>query len=296
MGFSCKLDDDIDVLDHSTDCIRIGDVAVDESEPWIVVDGLKVAKVPCIRQLVECDDAVLGMLAQHESNELATNERGTSGDQQASDVLDAPVETDAWVIPRDAPFVRSSGIVWRGDVVVEDDVLHVQRLIPMGDARWDGHHARSMLAEDECLHLARCRRSLAKVDEDDTRVSLDDVPIVPLRGVPVEGLDQLRGIAAAGVRQTSRYLGERLIGDEWPPFVGEVASLELLDELAALVSPLLEGLHHHPIDATQPLGEGHARHRPKTRSMDAGIGGQATHSPAAAIAPWTQEAPERAAG
>ena len=79
--------------------------------------------------------------------------------------------------------------------------------------------------------------------------------------MPVKGLDQLGRIAATGIGEAAGHLGERLIGKEGAPVVVQVPSLELLDEVAALIGVLGERLDHDSVDAAGALGSRHTVHR-----------------------------------
>src|ERR1700686_3543296 len=174
--------------------------------------------------------------------------------RRTSDVLDRPVETDAWIVPGDPALVGISAAVRLGDVVVEDHVAVRNALVPVCNQRWDGHHPRRVLTEHHRLDPSGGRRIVAQVDKHDPRVALDDVPVVPLALVPVEGFDQLGRVAAAGVGEAPRHLGELLVREERPSVVIEIAPFQLLDEVATLVGPLLERLEHDAVDPAEPLG------------------------------------------
>ena len=125
----------------------------------------------------------------------------------------------------------------------------------MRDQRRDRDHAWRVLAEHEGLDVARRRRVAAQVDEHDARVAGDDVPVVPLPLVPVKRLDQLRRIAAARVAEAAGHLREGLVGHEGAALVVDVTALELLDEVSALVGPLLERLDHDAVDRPEAFRE-----------------------------------------
>src|SRR4029077_10394190 len=131
----------------------------------------------------------------------------------------------------------------------------------MCDQGRDGNHSRRVLTEDDRLDPSRGRRIVAKIDEHHARVALDDVPVIPLLLVPVEGFDQLRRVAAAGIGEASRHLGELVVREKGTALVVEVAALQLLDEVAALVRPLLERLDHDAVDPADPLGKWARGHR-----------------------------------
>src|SRR5665213_986839 len=146
--------------------------------------------------------------------------------RRTSDVLDGPVEADARIVPRDTTLVRIRWVVRLGDVIVEDHVAERHALIPVRHQRRNRDHPWRVLADHHRLDAARSRGVMAKVDQHDARVTLDDVPVVPLSLVPVERLDQLRRVAAARVGKTAGYLRERLVRNERPALVVEVASLQ----------------------------------------------------------------------
>src|ERR1700694_3880533 len=81
--------------------------------------------------------------------------------RRISGVLDAPVETDPGIVVGDPAFVGTGGIVRLGDVVAEDHVAQVERLVSVSHVRGDGHHATGVLTEDETLDPSTGRRLLA---------------------------------------------------------------------------------------------------------------------------------------
>src|SRR5450631_2173701 len=182
----------------------------------------------------------------------------------ASDVLDAPVEADARIIPRDPALVRVGGVVGLGHVVHEMHVVQAETLVPVSDKRRNGHNTRAVLAEDQGLDRAGGGGGGMKVYQHHAGVADDDVPVVPLLLVPVECLDQLRWVAAACIHEASRHLRKGALSDERTAVVIDVSALELLDEKAPLVSVLHEGLDLDVVDAACALrgrGETHAFQR-----------------------------------
>src|SRR4029077_5749658 len=68
-------------------------------------------------------------------------------------------------------------------------------------------------------------------------------------------------VAAAGIGEASRHLGELVVREKGTALVVEVAALQLPDEVAALVRPLLERLDHDAVDPADPLGKWARGHR-----------------------------------
>ena len=85
-------------------------------------------------------------------------------------------------------------------------------------------------------------------------IAIDLIEMDPVEGVEFRRMDFHDPDAP-------RHLREWLVRDERTPLVIEIAPLQLLDEVAALVGPLLERLDHDAIDRTHPLGEWARGHR-----------------------------------
>src|ERR1035441_2479507 len=137
------------------------------------------------------------------TNSLPMNPAPPVTRSRISDVLNAPIESDSRVVIGDPALIRMKRVVGLGDVVVQYDVAQVQRLVAVSHEGWNGDHPRRVLAEDDNLDRSRGRRLLTQVDQDHASVALNDIPVVPLLLVPVEGLDQLRRIAAAGIGEAA---------------------------------------------------------------------------------------------
>src|SRR5690242_9337759 len=60
----------------------IADVALYESVPRMICDGLKIVRVAGVCQLVEVDDSMRAVLGEHHTNEGGTDESGAAGDQK----------------------------------------------------------------------------------------------------------------------------------------------------------------------------------------------------------------------
>src|SRR5665213_1041176 len=196
--------------------------------------------------------------------------------QGASDVLDPPIEADARIVPRNASLIGNGGGIRRGDVVHQVHIRETQALIPMSDKRRDRNHSWTVLAENECLNGARGGGVRSQVHQHHAGVADHDIPVVPLLPVPVKGLDQLWRVAASRIDEAARHLCEGPIGDERPALVVDVAALELLDEEAALIRMLPEGLDLHVMDAPNALRRRNGLHAREGR-LDLRCGGHPRH-------------------
>ena len=67
--------------DDASHLLEVGNVGLDESVVGTVLDVLEVCEVAGIRQLVEVDDMVVGILVDKKSDNMGTDESGSAGDQ-----------------------------------------------------------------------------------------------------------------------------------------------------------------------------------------------------------------------
>ena len=78
-----EVHDDVDARGQLAHDVGIADVAADEPESRIGADGLEIALVPGVGELVEHDHRIVGVIAEGHAHELAADESRPTGDQQA---------------------------------------------------------------------------------------------------------------------------------------------------------------------------------------------------------------------
>ena len=83
MGLGREVDDDIRFGDQRLHQAHVAYVAVHESEVRQRRDRVEVADIAGVRELVEDDDAVLGMAGSRLPDELAADEPRTPGHEQS---------------------------------------------------------------------------------------------------------------------------------------------------------------------------------------------------------------------
>ena len=64
------------LLHHFLHLLIVADVRFHEYIVFLVLDVLQVRQIPCIRQLVQVDDAVFRILVHEEANHMAADESG----------------------------------------------------------------------------------------------------------------------------------------------------------------------------------------------------------------------------
>ena len=81
MRFSCKMYDTINVLilHQLVEGIKVTDVQFDKLVVGLVLNILEVCQVASIRELVEVDDVVLGVLVYKEANYMRADEACATG-------------------------------------------------------------------------------------------------------------------------------------------------------------------------------------------------------------------------
>src|SRR5439155_12096894 len=67
------------------DCVSVADVAVNEPVPGMVFETGQVLQVAGVRQLVQVEDVVAGVVAQDVAYEVGADEPGPSRDQKTHD-------------------------------------------------------------------------------------------------------------------------------------------------------------------------------------------------------------------
>ena len=83
MAFRREIDDDIGpfLLKETEDALSVADIQPDKAEVALFQDARKRRKIACIGELIEADDAVVGILFQHVEDEVAADEAGTARDE-----------------------------------------------------------------------------------------------------------------------------------------------------------------------------------------------------------------------
>ena len=66
------------VLHQLIESVEVADVHLDKLIIWFVLDVLEVGKITSIRQLVEVDDAIVGILVHEEANDMRADEASTA--------------------------------------------------------------------------------------------------------------------------------------------------------------------------------------------------------------------------
>ena len=82
MALCSEMDDTVNllVLHQLIESVEVADVHLDKLIIGFVLDVLEVGKITCIRQLVEVDDAIVGILVHEEANDMRANKSGTASD------------------------------------------------------------------------------------------------------------------------------------------------------------------------------------------------------------------------
>ena len=72
MALGSEMDDTVNllVLHQLIERVEVADVHLDKLIVWLVLDVLEVGKITCICQLVEVDDAIVGILVHEEANDM----------------------------------------------------------------------------------------------------------------------------------------------------------------------------------------------------------------------------------
>ena len=80
MALGSEMDDTVNllVLHQLIESIEVADVHLDKLIIRFVLNVLEVGKVAGIRQLVEVDDAIVGILVHEEANNMRANESGSA--------------------------------------------------------------------------------------------------------------------------------------------------------------------------------------------------------------------------
>ena len=80
MTLGSEMDDAVNllILHQLVESIEVADVHLDKLIVGLVLDVLEVGKITCIRQLVEVDDAIVGILVHEEANDMRANEACTA--------------------------------------------------------------------------------------------------------------------------------------------------------------------------------------------------------------------------
>ena len=83
MAFGGEVDNAVDpvLADYAAHGVEIGDVGAHESVIRAVFDIAEVSEIPCIGQLVEVDDMIVGIFVDEEADDVVADESGPSGDK-----------------------------------------------------------------------------------------------------------------------------------------------------------------------------------------------------------------------
>ena len=82
MAFGRKVHDDIGLLllKNAVNGLAVADVGLAEAEAVLVEDGCQSRKIARIGQLIDADDAVLGVVIHQVKNKVAADKAGAAGD------------------------------------------------------------------------------------------------------------------------------------------------------------------------------------------------------------------------
>ena len=82
MALGSEMDDTVNllVLHQLIESIEVADVHLDKLIIRLVLDVLEVGEVTSVRQLVEVDDALVGIPVHEEANDMRANKSGTASD------------------------------------------------------------------------------------------------------------------------------------------------------------------------------------------------------------------------
>ena len=80
MTLGSEMDDAVNllVLHELVERVEVADVHLDKLIVGFVLDVLGVGWFPCLRHLVEVDDAIVGILVHEEANDMRANEACTA--------------------------------------------------------------------------------------------------------------------------------------------------------------------------------------------------------------------------
>ena len=82
VAFCSKVDNTIDffILHKLVECIEIANIHLHELVVRLTFDILKIRKVPCVRELVEVDNFVFGILVHEKAHYMTSDKACTTGD------------------------------------------------------------------------------------------------------------------------------------------------------------------------------------------------------------------------
>ena len=86
MALGSEMDDTVNllVLHQLIESVEVADVHLDKLIIGFVLDVLEVGKITCIRQLVEVDDAIVGILVHEETNDMRADKACTASNNYIS--------------------------------------------------------------------------------------------------------------------------------------------------------------------------------------------------------------------
>ena len=89
MAFGGQMDDAVHllVLHQFIESVEVADIHLHKLIVRLVFDVLQVSEVSSIREFVEIDDVIVGILVHEEANYMTSDESGTAGNDNCSHIL-----------------------------------------------------------------------------------------------------------------------------------------------------------------------------------------------------------------